>query len=241
MNHSAITERFQLYVPGLRATKSRGLRFAINEGAAVLGGAPINFGGGFGYGLWAVDFSLAAMSHGVDRVENLAALENIRRSFFTPISARAPYPSAIFVADFVGKGASSIVELNTKRDLLTAYSMYDTASGKLQRIALVNLKLYNGTSSTGPRPTQAFSFTVPSGVKSVTVQRLHAKRGAAALGYDYGGPSHNVTWAGEQWSKGVDNGKGHFVQGVVKETTLQVKNGVVHITVPDSEALMIHL
>lgn len=248
-NHSAIAERFKAYLPSLKASQQKKIPFAIDEAAAVLGGAPITFEGGFGYTLWSVDANLVAMANGVSRMSNLAARPSAPRSFWCPDNTggkespgpqvRAPYPAAIFVADFVGKGdPSAITEIDLKKDLLSAYAMYDSQSNKLQRVALVNMRLYNGTLS-DKRNGETFQVSVGSGVKSVKVRRLHADKGVAAMGYDFGGRDSNVSWAGQQWSHSVDMGKGHYTNGQVEETTLQAKDGVVAVDVPDSEAVML--
>ena len=247
-NHSAIAERFKQYSPNLKASQSKNIPYAIDEDAAVLGGAPITFAGGFGFTLWSVDFNLVAMSRGVARVSNLAARPNADRAFWCPDNTggpsspgpqvRAPYPAAIFVADFVGKGNAAVVELDTKRDLLSAYAAYDNESKKLQRVALVNLRLYNGTRA-GKRGAENFQVQVGSGIQSVKVQRLHAEKGVAAMGYDFGGSSNNVSWAGEQWSHSLDQGKGHYTNGKVEETTIKISNGVASVEVLDSEAVML--
>ncbi|KAL3961225.1 hypothetical protein ACCO45_002748 [Purpureocillium lilacinum] len=114
INHTAITKRFGPYTPSIKATHDRKLDYAITEDSAVLGGAEIHFSDGFGYTLWAVDFNLAAMARGVARVTNLAGRPNAKRVFWTPDNTggkpspgpqvRAPFPAAMFVADFVGKG-----------------------------------------------------------------------------------------------------------------------------------------
>ncbi|KAK6843624.1 hypothetical protein PG987_004484 [Apiospora arundinis] len=116
--------------------------------------------------------------------------------------------------------------------------MYDTRqNGKLERVALVNLRLYNGTQTpSDKRGVETFRVPVPQGVKSVKVRRLHADRGAAAMGYDFGGREHNVTWAGQQWSYSIDQGKGH---GKVVEDEVKVQNGVAAVQVPDSEAVIV--
>ncbi|GJN72545.1 hypothetical protein PLICBS_006618 [Purpureocillium lilacinum] len=249
INHTAITKRFGPYTPSIKATHDRKLDYAITEDSAVLGGAEIHFSDGFGYTLWAVDFNLAAMARGVARVTNLAGRPNAKRVFWTPDNTggkpspgpqvRAPFPAAMFVADFVGKGEPSAVkEIKTGGDLTSAYAMYDNKSGKLQRVALVNMRLYNGTAS-AKRERMTFQVNVGTGVKEVKVRRLRADKGVAAMGYDFGGPTSNVSWAGEQWSHGVDFGKGHFRSGKVEEKVVKVKNGVASVVVPDSEAVML--
>lgn len=247
-NHSAITERFKVYAPNLKASQSKNIPYAIDEDAAVLGGAPITFAGGFGFTLWSVDFNLVAMSRGVARVSNLAARPSADRAFWCPDNSggpnspgpqvRAPYPAAIFVADFIGKGNVAVTEIDTKRDLLSAYAAYDSGSKKLQRVALVNMRLYNGT-KTDKRGKETFKVQVGKGIQSVKVQRLHAERGVGAMGYDFGGSNSNVSWAGEQWSHSLDQGKGHYTTGKVEESTVKVTNGVASVDVPDSEAVMV--
>ncbi|KAK5991718.1 Beta-glucuronidase-like protein [Cladobotryum mycophilum] len=211
INHTAITERFKLYTPALTASRNQGIPFAIGENAAVLGGGPITFSGGFGYGLWALDFNLAAMARGVSRVNNLCARPRAPRLFWNPSSAG-------------GKQSPGPQEVETKRDLLSAYAMYDDRSNKLQRVALINLRLYNGTRG-GTRGQEMFQVSVGD-IKSAKVRRLRAEKGVAAMGYDFGGPGSNVTWAGEQWSHAIDMGKGHFVHGGVEESVVEVKGGL---------------
>ena len=245
-NHSAITSRFSKYAPSLKASQAHKVPYAIDEDAAVLGGAPITFASGFGYALWAVDFNLVAMSRGVARVNNLAARPSADRAFWCPDNSaapkspgpqvRAPFPSAIFVADFLGKGENTaVVEVDTKKDLLSAYAAYDAK--KLQRVALVNLRLYNGTEKE-TRGKMTFDVSVGN-VQSVKVQRLQADLGVAAMGYDFAGSKGNVSWAGEQWSYKLDGGKGHKTNGKAEESTVKVVNGVAAVDVPDSEAVIV--
>ena len=208
----------------------------------------MQFSGGFGYALWAVDFNLAAMARGVSRVTNLAGRPNARRVFWTPDDtggkespgphARAPFPAAVFVADFIGTGKSSAAaEIDTDSDLTSAYAVYDEETGDLQRVALLNLRLYNGTSG-ATRREETFQVEVGE-VGSVKVRRLHADRGVAAMGYDFGGSDSNVTWAGEQWSHDIDLGKGHFLGDGVVEEDIEVEDGIASVVVPDSEVAML--
>jgi hypothetical protein len=227
--------------------------FVISEGADILGGAPLTYAGGFAYTLWAVDFNLASMSHGFARVSNLAARPHCDRAFWTPDNSagdfspgpqvRAPYPAAMFVADFLGKGnSSSVVELDTDSDLLSAYAMYDTGSKDrdLVRVALCNLNMYNGSSNhQSPRGTQTFELPMPDHITNVTVRYLRADLGVGAMGYDFGGSTNNVSWGGEQWSHDIDQGKGHLTTGQVEEDVLNVTSGKVSVDVQDSEVAMV--
>ena len=250
INHTAITTRFESYLPSIKASRDAGLDYAITEGAAVLGGADITFSSGFGYALWAVDFNLAAMARGVSRVTNLAGRPDAKRVFWTPDDsggeaspgphARAPFPAAMFVADFVGaeKEDVAVKEIDVGEDLASAYAMYDAEKGSLKRVALVNLRLYNGTEER-ERGEATFSLSVGEGVESVKVRSLHAELGVAAMGYDFGGKDHVVSWAGEQWSHDLDGGNGHLIKRKVDEKTVEVKDGVASVKVLDSEAVMV--
>ena len=252
INHKKITQRFNRYLPGIEAARNQEISYAITEDAAVLGGAPAEFSGGFGYALWAVDFNLAAMSRGVARVTNLAGRPVAKRVFWVPDDSgedagnpgphvRAPYPAAIFVADFVGaEDPSAVVEVATGNDLMSAYAMYNEDSGSLQKVAIVNMRLYNGTLDT-PREREQFQIPVGDEVETVTVRRLRADLGVAAMGYDFGGPDSNVTWAGEQWSHAIDLGNGHFPSGGVQEKTIDVVDGVATVVIPDSEAVIMFI
>jgi hypothetical protein len=254
INHKAIVDRFAMYAPSMEAARSQGIAYAITEDAAVLGGAPTSFSGGFGYALWAVDFNLAAMARGVSRVTNLAGRPSAKRVFWVPDGSageanpgphvRAPFPAAMFVADFVGMGGPEAVKelVIGGADLLSAYAMYDDETRRLERVALVNMRLYNGTSSgEQERPKETFQVAVPDGVKSARVRRLRADLGVASMGYDFGGPEHNVTWAGEQWTYAVDQGSGHFPSGGVVEKMIEAQAGTVTVVVPNSEAVILFM
>jgi hypothetical protein len=248
INHTAITDRFKFYMPSLQESRKRGIHYTINENAAVLGGAPITFSGGFGYALWSVDFNLAAMARGVSRVNNLAGQPSAKRVFWNPDSTggqqspgpqvRAPFPAAMFVADFIGNASSATVtEVETGSDLTSAYAMYDDG---LRKVALINMRLFNGT-EIDSRKAETFTLSFDESVKKIRVRLLHADKGVAAMGFDFGGPMDNVSWAGEQWSYSIDMGNGHLTSGKIEETYMQVTNGTASVEVPDSEAVMLLL
>ncbi|KAK8008368.1 hypothetical protein PG991_010919 [Apiospora marii] len=159
-------------------------------------------------------------------------------------------PFSVLDKDSEGEVAVLELDLDTAANpYLSAYAAYSGASshgsdgGKLERVALLNMRLYNGTEQGASRGSQIFQVLVGSSdVDEVEVRRLHADLGAAAMGFDHSGPEHNATWAGEQWSKKVDDGRGHFPQGageVVEK--VQVRDGVAVVEVPDSEAVMVSI
>ena len=196
-----------------------------------------------------MDFNLAAMVRRVDRLAD-SGRPAAQHSSWVPDnssqnegpSVRAPFAVDPMMADFVGKTPHSITELSISGnpDVMSAYAGYDSKTGKLDRVALVNMHLWENGQNT-PRPVRTMNLEIGNQAQVVRVQRLHADHGAKALGYDLGGPHANVTWAGEQWTYKLDRGEGHFVTGQVQEESVQVKNGVAAIPVPDSEAVIVWL
>lgn len=161
-------------------------------------------------------------------------------------------PFSVLDKDSEGEVAVHEIDLGTAaHPYRSAYAAYSSGAGghggheggKLQRVALLNLRLYNGTAAAEQgtrRGSEAFRVPVGEGVEAVEVRRLHADLGAAAMGFDHSGPAHNATWAGEQWSSRVDGGRGHFARGRGQEVeTVPVRDGVALVEVPDSEAVMV--
>ncbi|KAJ5091704.1 hypothetical protein NUU61_006574 [Penicillium alfredii] len=251
MNHTAITERFpplNKSIADIKKTDPK-IDFVLSETAGVMGGRPIKYAGGFGSAMWAVDFHLTAMAAGVKRVSNTMRPEAAHAFWVSDSSApktRRPmvqgvFPSAPFIADFVGKDdQGKVIELPTGHELFTAYAKYDVHTGKLARIALINLKRWDPTS---PEKRGAASVTLDVGdrnAENVRMERMESGQGSAGLGLDYGGPTHNVTWAGEQWSHKVDKGKGHYVLGGRVQEIVHVNHGKAEVLIPDTEAAIIY-
>ncbi|KAJ5082640.1 hypothetical protein N7532_011683 [Penicillium argentinense] len=254
MNHTAISRRF----PGIEENikyihnSDDKIDFVISETGSVIGEEPVRFAAGFGAALWAVDFHLKAMSHGVKRVSNTFR-PVATHSFWIPdnsaskttsdAAVHAIFISAPYVADFVGEGGSlgRVIEIEVpgQPDLFSAYAMYDLQTGRIQRIALVNLKEWYPKMGT---PRGQVEITLDTGdmtlTQSGTVKRMQAENGSRGMGLDLGGLDDNVTWAGEQWTHNIDLGRGHFPHGR-QQDTLQFFGGKAVVSIPDSEAVMV--
>ena len=198
----------------------------------------------FGAALWAVDFHLYAMSMGVQRV-SIEQRPGVERALWDPLPhnttlpvVKSPYYAEMFVAGFIGNDSKDLAvqNMDLSTDLASAYAMYQ--EDLLQRIALVNLKQWSASSGT-TRCNQTFDLDVPANVSMAFVQSLRAGGGAEVHGFDVGGSAENITWAGEQWSYTIDNGKGHRIQDVA--VNIPVQGGKVSITVADSEAAIVTL
>ncbi len=46
-------------------------------------------------------------------------------------------------------------------------------------------------------------------------------------------------WAGETWSYSLDNGSGHFVDGLARSESVEVCDGVAMVTVEDTGAAIV--
>ncbi|KAI9924217.1 hypothetical protein MW887_007167 [Aspergillus wentii] len=247
MNHSYILEHLAPYEQAMSDIKNQDVPFVLSEVGSVLGGAPIKFSGGFGAAMWAVDMHLAAMARGIQRVTNTERPE-AAHAFWVPDTTGPPtkrpvvqgvFPAAPFIADFVGKDGK-VVEIPLKggNELFTAYAMYNQQTSKVDKVALINLKQWD-ESSKAHRGSATITLNVGNDVKSAIVQRMKSRKGSSAVGFDLGGAGENVTWAGEQWTYAVDQGKGHFIDGHKVEEQVKVNNGKVVVHVPDTEAVIV--
>lgn len=237
--------------------KKKPYPLVLSEVGSAIGGSPLTFGGSFGAAMWAVNFHLAAMAHGVQRVCNTMG-PGATHAFWEPDNsgrqAKGPavngiFPAAAYIADFVGKDddLGRVTELSSGVESLTAYAMYGLKSDKPTRVALINLHEWHEDDTPALSPKRgAVTVTLDVGeeTKSVTIQRMQSEKGSTALGFDQsneqGRPWENVTWAGEQWSHKVDMGKGHFVSGPQEEKA-KVSQGKVRVVVPDTEAVIVFL
>lgn len=247
MNHTAMTSHLTNYVKSITYLRNNfpNVPYILPETGSSIGSHPLNYSNAFGSTLWSSAFQLAAMARGVERI-SMTQRPVAKHSLWVPNdsvsdkgmpgpSVRAPFTAQPFVADFIGKDGSSVVEV-LGNPFATAYAAFG-AGGSAERIAIVNLRLwYKGCG--GPRGAMRFDVGVGAGSKA-TLKRLHAASGVTAMGFDIGGPGENITWAGEQWTYKVDKGKGHVIGPT--EETLPVTDGSVTITVPDSEAVILYL
>lgn len=251
MNHSAITQRFIGFEESITYVRShnKSVQYVLSETGAAIGqpDPPDWFCDAMGSVLWSADFSFAAMARHVDRVDDSGRPAAPHSSWVPDNSSsnegpsvRAPFAVNPMLADFLGKEPHRVVEVPVSPDseFMSAYAGYLSQTGKLDRIALNNMHSWMHSWGT-LRPVRVIEVFVGHNVQSVRIQRLHADQGADALGYDLGGPDANVTWAGEQWSWKIDQGQGHFPSGKREEESLSVVNGMVRVSVPDTETVIV--
>ncbi|KAJ5259231.1 hypothetical protein N7478_012212 [Penicillium angulare] len=250
MNHTAITTHFEPLKSQIAYLKKNdsSISFVLSETGSGTQSS-IEIQGGFGAALWCIDFQLYSLSQGVSRVDATHRPAAFHSYWVPDDSAgtinpgpqvRAVWYALPFIADFLGQSPGKVSEIDLQSDTLAAYAIYNSSSNDVSRLAIINLQTWvNGDGSGSSRGSENVSVPVPSGVSSVYVRRLQSAAGAFAMGFDYAGPAENVTWAGEQWSYSIDQGKGHRVEGVSEKETYSVSDGVFEIQIQDSEALSI--
>lgn len=250
MNHSAIKTVFSPRISDIAYLKTQNpaVQFVFSETGSGTQSL-VEMQAGFGAALWCVDYQLYCMTQGVARVDAThrpAALH----SYWVPDDSagdvnpgphvRGVWHALPFIADFIGRNPGKVVEVDLGSDVLSAYVMYNAETDAVARVALINLNIWVEGQSTSSRGSVVFSIPFNnSGTRSLSVKRLRSDAGAQAMGFDYGGPLQNITWAGEQWSYSVDLGKGHM-PGISAEETVQITNGTVEVEVWDSEAAVVY-
>ncbi|KAL3428431.1 glycoside hydrolase family 79 protein [Phlyctema vagabunda] len=192
--------------------------------------------GNFAGALWTLDMMLYAMTVNVTRVNmqlgvnmGYAAWHPVRSARYRP-NTQPIYYAHVFVADAIGTAEQTRLAHLTPnttgsphyQDLAPGYAIYH--SGKLTRVALLNLRRYNAPD---PRPEKAYTLRLPASAKSVTLRRLESPGGAEA--------HNNVSFAGLQF-KYVDAG---LSSGTREVESKDVVNREVDIVVPDTSAALV--
>ena len=263
LNHSAITTRFAAgYAQGLEYLSAHApeVEYVLSETGSSLVGPPLELQDSFGAAIWAVDFNLYAMSQGVKRV-HATQRPAAHHSLWVPDGStndpslgdemnrgpqvRGPWFAAPFVADFVGMSPGWVGRL-WESDGEVAYGKFDSTTGRLGKVAVVNLRYWSldtgAVDGRKQRGNVTFAISVQDrNIKKATVRRLESDAGAHALGVDAGGPHQTITWAGETWSYPMDNGRGHFVEGGARSKTVKVCDGMAVVSVEDTGAAIVFL
>ncbi|KAI0114095.1 hypothetical protein GGR51DRAFT_578327 [Nemania sp. FL0031] len=245
IRHTATKSNLTNFLPDIEYLKENhsAIGFAFTETGYTVGGS----GGddyiktnNFASALWSLDFQLCALSMGVKRVNWQQILRSdlqMWRPVNTSLGAPRVTPhfySQPFVADFISKsGKTRVVELDNigapQNGFYSGYAAYD--DGKLARIALLNLELWDSQRSTGGRPEATFSLLGLSGTGSnITVHYLTADNGALA--------QKNVTYSGLEWTW-ASRGKEKRVKDDSK--TLEINDTKVDIVVNATQAVLLEI
>lgn len=246
MNHTSNIESASAFLTVRDELAYTGIPFILGEMNSLYNEGAPGLSNAFGAALWGVDFNLWCASQGVKRIHMHQGV-NFRYDSWQPmqtinttIGTKPPYYGNIAVASMLGdltKNSVQIANIPLSSDVDSAYAAY--VNGLLERIAVINLREYNytvnGTSSIpnpDPRPSQSYTFQVPSDVSVVDVQRLYANGSDAITG---------ITWDGWSYNWELDLGKPVRLDNVTTGEQVRVQQGSVVVEVDDSSAAIINL
>ncbi|ETN46982.1 uncharacterized protein HMPREF1541_01172 [Cyphellophora europaea CBS 101466] len=251
MNHTSTVLSVNKHLNETTLLRDTGLPYLLGETNSLYKltkpsdsqGAPA-LSNSFGAALWGVDFNLYCAATGIARV-HMHQGTNYRYASWQPMSTpnetigtKAPYYGNIAVASFLGdltSGNTSVANIDLDSIYNAAYAAY--VNDRLERIALIQMQAYNYTESRSndERPSEAFSFTLPSdyGVKEVSVQRLMANGSNAITGITYDGVSYNY-----ELDEGLPVPQDNATTGEILKVS---EEGVVEVEVPWSSAAVLQL
>lgn len=185
--------------------------------------------------LWNANFIMYAMSQNVSRVNMQQGL-GFGYSAWTPgpdpdngnqgPGVWGPYYALPFAADFIGGAENLQVEAILQDWKLVAYAGYE--SGELSKVVVINLDVWNTTSSPD-RPSRQVKFQIPSHMKKAKVEKLTAP-GADSVDH--------ITWADMSWTY---ESMGLPVHVVDDTTTISAAHGDLTIDVQSSEAVILSM
>ena len=246
MNHSSTVHSISSQLAERDALANYSIPFILGETNSLYNEGAPGLSNSFGAGLWGVDFNLWCASQGIRRV-HMHQGTNYRYQSWQPIQTdlttlgtKAPYYGNIAVATFLGninKGNVSIANMPLLNSYESAYAAY--VNSKLARVALINMRQYNytvnGTSSVinpVPRASLSYEFQVLQGRSAkVNIQRLWANGSDAITGITFDGYSYNYE---------LNLGEPVRLRNVTVGETVEVKNGIGSVTVPDSSAVILN-
>ena len=212
-----------------------GIPYILGETNSLAGGGASGISNTLGAALWGMDFALQAAANGGIKRVHFHQNVNAPYGAWTPVGAgaatHAPYYGHLAAATFMGKSELRSVKnltLSDDNNLNSVFAGYNTGTQALNKIAIINLRLYNHSAG-GTRGNSTYGFTVMPSSKW-KVQRLTAPGGDSTTGVTFGGYSYEY----------ADQGQPKLV-GDNTETVTAGTDGSLQMTVLDSEAAVLTL
>jgi hypothetical protein len=192
----------------------------------VSGNGEPSQGSTFGTGMWALDYTLRAVSTGIERLYfHQGTPGKSYYVWFDKAGVRSPFYGGYVAAEALANGAS-ILPLDNGTTNYAGYSIYNS-EGTAMKVILLNTDLFEGN---GTRSEHTFS------VEDVYGTSLKAKRLTAKSGFSRQEEGDAPTYAG----RSVGDDTCEFEGNEVFET-LEVVDGRVTAVLRASEALLITL
>ncbi|KAL9109934.1 MAG: hypothetical protein Q9227_005457 [Pyrenula ochraceoflavens] len=242
MNHTSTVTSANKFLNVSNILRPYGLPFILGETNSLYNEGAPGLSNAFGAALWGIDFNLYCAANNVKRV-HMHQGTSYRYQSWNPVDSntttkgtKAPYYGNIFVASML----RNLTTTNVTVSNIPRPSIYDAAytayvDSTLARVAVINMIEYNYTSSgtPSPRPSQNYTFEVPSGCETVGVQRLAANGSDAITGITFDGYSYN-------WE--LDDGNPVLLSNVTRGESLVVgMDGLVTVELPHSSAVILNL
>jgi hypothetical protein len=246
MNHMSTVNSVSPHITSMTALANYSIPYILGETNSLFNGGALGLSNTFGAALWGVDFNLWCASQGIRRTHMHQGTNSPYQSWQpietndTTMGTKAPYYGNIAVAAIMGnlvENSVIIANLPLQNTYEAAYAAY--VNSNLARVAIINMREYNYTINSAssipnlvPRPLLSYYFAVPAHYDDrVRVQRLLANGSDAITG---------ITWDGYSYNYELNQGKPVRLMNVTTGEIAHVKNGVVHVTVPDSSVSVLN-
>ncbi|PNS16297.1 hypothetical protein CAC42_6404 [Sphaceloma murrayae] len=234
MNNTAIRTRVQAHLAFYKAISTTRPLILGEHNSIAQQGRP-GLSDAFGAALWGLTFNTMAAARGFKR-QHMHQGTNYRYQMWQPVdtnfSARATKPAyygnvalAAFLGGFEGEGR--VAELDLRVDTGAAFAIW--RGGKVRRVLVVDLRVYNGTAATGTRPSGTYKLDFAGKCEGGKVRRLMAAGSDATTGVTWDGTTYDFKNMGKP-------------ARAAKKTVEKVKvgrNGKMSIEVPWSSAAVI--
>ncbi|ODM18946.1 hypothetical protein SI65_05563 [Aspergillus cristatus] len=234
MNHTNIVEALAPHIQRAKNLEYLDHPYILSEMNSIVKQGRNGESNVFGDALWLVDFSLWAAEHNIRRL-NFHQGTSYRYASWQPIlnkgiapSTKPPYYGQIMVATALGRSENMHQQHPSLEHTDAAYALFDNT--KLSKLVVLNMKAFNSTSGADSRSSREYKFKVPGDSKGAKVQRL------IAPGSDV---EKDVTFGGVSYDYELEKGNAVVVDDM--EENVEIEDGVLSITLPDSSAVLLTL
>lgn len=232
MNHQTnvhkIDEHGQEAVKIHGVANMRDVPYVLGETNTLTGGGVKGVSNTLGAALWALDWVLAGATEGHIKRMHFHQGNGAAYAAWDPVQGvtNPPYYGLLAAAKFMGKSEDRSVmnfTLGDDNSLNAAYAGYNTGTGKLDVMAVVNFRYY----TSGTRGSSNYGFTVPAST-TWHVARLTGSSATATSGITLNGYSFDYPGTGK-------------LVGDDSETITVGSDGALNINLPDSSAAILTL
>lgn len=197
INNHVRTAQSLATIPGLE-----NVPYIQGEQNSLYGGGRPGLSNVYGSALWALDYILQAASTGI--IKRLHFHQSLGASYsaWYPVGVNSTtnpsYYGKLAAAVFMGKSDERYVlplpeAVNSSFE--SAYAGYDAKTGRLNRLAIINMNEFNSTQPANTRESKTYEFKVPS--STWKVERLTAPGADITTGVTFGGYAYEYATLGK--------------------------------------------